>query len=236
MLGIMRKFLSPAKTAELCDRLRRHGDLRVACQEADLEPARVEAILAGDEGVSAGLVRMRRCVERAAAEGAGNRPALAKALFVAELRARGNVSQSVGAQPWYTREWFYKERDRDKDFASAWKWAIEDACDALEAEAWRRGVEGVNDPVVYQGKFTNITDPHTGETVGVLSVRRYSDRMLELLLKANRPEKFGDRARLQHEVKGAGVLVVPAAVSPSEWERMAESARQAATGVPGDEA
>jgi hypothetical protein len=50
--------------------------------------------------------------------------------------------------------------------------------DALEREAWRRAVEGFDEPVHYQG-----------EVVGY--VKKYSDRMLELLLKAKSIARTG---------------------------------------------
>ena len=51
--------------------------------------------------------------------------------------------------------------------------------DALEQEARRRALEGVEEPVFCRG-----------ERVGV--IRRYSDALLILLLKAKRPEQFRD--------------------------------------------
>ena len=74
----------------------------------------------------------------------------------------------------------------DPDFALAWDEAVNIAADALEREAWRRAVEGFEEPVHYRG-----------EVVGY--VKKYSDRMLELLLKAHRPEKYRE--------SGANVLI-----------------------------
>jgi hypothetical protein len=64
-------------------------------------------------------------------------------------------------------------------FARQWDGAIEEACDRLEQEAWRRGVAGVEKPVTVAGERE--------------MVREYSDRMLEMLFKAHRPEKFRER-------------------------------------------
>lgn len=72
-------------------------------------------------------------------------------------------------------------REEDPAFAERWREAEELAGAALEAEARRRAVDGVEEPVFYQG-----------QKVGV--VRRYSDSLLGLLLRGNRPEKFRDRA------------------------------------------
>lgn len=51
----------------------------------------------------------------------------------------------------------------------------------LEQEAYRRAVEGVEEPV-YQG----------GELVG--TVRRYSDKLLEFLLRGRRPQVYRENA------------------------------------------
>ncbi len=67
-------------------------------------------------------------------------------------------------------------------------WTIkEDAADTLEAEAYRRAVEGVEKP----------TGWYRGVAGGV--VREYSDSLLMFLLKGIRPDKYKDRV----EFKGA---------------------------------
>lgn len=75
------------------------------------------------------------------------------------------------------RQRIYEWLDSDPAFRHEFELARETAHDALEAEAFRRGVEGWDEPVFYQG-----------ERVG--EIRRYSDRMLELLLRGARPAKY----------------------------------------------
>lgn len=65
--------------------------------------------------------------------------------------------------------------------------AMEHAADLLEIEARRRAEKGTLKPVFYEG-----------EECG--TIREYSDRLMEFLLKATRPEKYRER----HEVVGAG--------------------------------
>ena len=65
-----------------------------------------------------------------------------------------------------TRKTAYDWRNSDPDFAAAWEEAIEEAADKLEQVAWDRA------------------------TVDK------SDRMLEILLKAHRPQKFVERREL----------------------------------------
>ena len=70
-------------------------------------------------------------------------------------------------------------RRSDPEFAAAWAEAEDESVDYLRSEAQRRAVEGWKEPVF-----------HRGEVVG--HIQRYSDRLLELLLKARAPE-FADR-------------------------------------------
>ncbi len=58
------------------------------------------------------------------------------------------------------------------------------AIEALEDEASRRAMQGVDEPV-FQG----------GEQVG--TVRKYSDRLMEFLLRGRNPAKYGDRFRAE---------------------------------------
>lgn len=87
----------------------------------------------------------------------------------------------------------------DASFAAAWEEARETATDLLEAEAFRRGVEGITKPAISGGK---IVKDDEGRPV---ILREYSDRMLELLLKANRPEKYRERidvsGKVQHTMR-----------------------------------
>jgi len=75
----------------------------------------------------------------------------------------------------------------DPGFAERMAQAKEEATDMLEREAVRRAAEGWEEPV-FQG----------GREVG--AVRKYSDAMLALVLKANRPKLY--RENIRAEVSG----------------------------------
>lgn len=105
--------------------------------------------------------------------------------FLTVLRETCNVSAAARAAG-IGRATAYEWR-ADAAFAMAWDEAEQEALDGLEGEAWRRGVEGIDRPVTHQGKIT-------------ATYKEYSDRMLELLLKAHRPEKY--RERVSTEVSG----------------------------------
>ena len=107
-----------------------------------------------------------------------------KPAFLATLRKLGNVTAAAQAAQ-VARSTVHEARQSDPDFSDAWKDALEEAGDHLEAEARRRAVEGVAKPV-YQG----------GQKVG--TIREYSDVLLIFLLKGARPAKYADRQKLEH--------------------------------------
>jgi len=95
-------------------------------------------------------------------------------------------------------------RKEDEEFALAFATAHQDFLDKLEKECYRRAVDGWDQPVYQQGA-----------KVGV--VRKFSDRMLELMLKRHIPE-YRDRQTVDMNLSG-GVLVVPGIpMSAEEWE------------------
>lgn len=102
--------------------------------------------------------------------------AFAEHLFVETTCRKIKVAKST----------IYKYRKEDAAFAEEWD-EIDDAITAeIEKEAHRRAVEGVEKPI-YQG----------GKKVG--SVKQYSDRLLEMLLKARRPEKYRERLSIDDD-------------------------------------
>lgn len=75
----------------------------------------------------------------------------------------------------------------DPEFADAVDDALAKWSDRLEAEAYRRGVTGIERGVYYQGDL-------------VATEKQYSDALLTTLLKAKRPDQFGDKK----QITGAG--------------------------------
>jgi hypothetical protein len=70
---------------------------------------------------------------------------------------------------------------RDKTYASAFEQAKQIAADHFEDEIYRRGFEGYDHPVIYQGEITgNYTE--------------YSDTLAIFALKGLRPQKYRDSA------------------------------------------
>ncbi|TWT95372.1 hypothetical protein Pla108_35200 [Botrimarina colliarenosi] len=97
----------------------------------------------------------------------------------------------------------YRWRRDCPTYAAAFDQTCHEAADELEEEARRRAVEGVR-TVCYGRDGRPLIDPETGEPY--VSVR-YSDRLLIVLLKANLPEKFGNRNTTTHRADVAPVMI-----------------------------
>ncbi len=93
---------------------------------------------------------------------------------LADLGAVATACRALGLPRSAVYEW----RDADPEFAEGWERAMDCAAAVLEAEALRRSVTGVEKPI-YQG----------GVLVG--TERVYSDRLLEVLLRAANRAKYG---------------------------------------------
>src|SRR5690554_3190265 len=78
----------------------------------------------------------------------------------------------------------YQWMKSDPEYALAIREAMEQAADLLEEEAIRRARDGVKEPVYYKG-----------EIVGY--VYKYSDSLLQFLLRGLRREKYGDKIDLK---------------------------------------
>jgi hypothetical protein len=113
--------------------------------------------------------------------------------FLKALADTGIVSVAVEIAG-TSRTRLYELRKRNPDFAAAWEDAEERAADALEVEAWRRAVAGNPEPLVSAGKVVRDND---GQPI---AIRRYSDALMLALLKARRPDKFKDRAVVEHDI------------------------------------
>lgn len=84
-------------------------------------------------------------------------------------------------------------RQADPEFDRAVKEAVETGTDRIEDEALRRAVEGVNKPVFQRCKVVGY-------------VTEYSDRLLEMLLRARRSEKYRERYDHSHSGPDGGPI------------------------------
>jgi hypothetical protein len=125
---------------------------------------------------------------------------LKKRGFLAAFSQYGNVTraaEAAGCDRHSHALWLKK----DPAYAEAFEQAKAMACDRIEQEIYRRGVEGWDEPVWYEGR-----------QVGML--RRYSDTLLIFLAKGMMPQKYRDRAEHSHALSPA------MAALNAEWQRL----------------
>lgn len=111
-----------------------------------------------------------------------------------------------------SRRLAFEYKQNDVEFRTRWEKAIDVAMDALLDEAYRRACLGVEEPVIYQGQLSTTRDPQTGDE-RPLTVRKHSDRLLEVLLKFRYGDQMADRLRIKVEDTGLSadaLLAMPA--------------------------
>lgn len=126
----------------------------------------------------------------------------ARARFLGALAASGLICRAAelsGA----SYESLLRVRKADEEFEAEVQTALALYGESLQVEAHRRGVDGVEEPVYYKGKVVG-------------HIKRYSDRMLELCLKAKVPQ-FRERATVDHNVRGGVLVVGVQAKTVEEW-------------------
>lgn len=114
-----------------------------------------------------------------------------QAAFLAAFSECGNISRAAkiaGIERRSHYSWI-----KDPIYAERFADAENQAVDTLEAEARRRAVEGIDEPVYYKGEVCG-------------TVRKYSDTLLIFLLKGARPDKYRDNVRQEITGKDGGPL------------------------------
>ena len=129
--------------------------------------------------------------------------------FLKLLAETGLIAMSAQAVG-FTHMTIRNHRDRDPEFARGFDVAMEIFTDSLRQHAVRRATVGEIEPIVFQGKrqFEPVRDD-LGQPVVIggidvvqpATVRKYSDRLLELLLKRY-DEQFKDRVDVTGNVQG----------------------------------
>jgi len=104
--------------------------------------------------------------------------------------------------------WLASDKNFKKRFDKVRPVAKEVYVGTLEQEAHRRAVEGVLEPVFYQGELVD-------------HVRKFSDVLLIVLLKANAPEKYRERVEQSVDLTTKGEAIKNdnghIELSPQEW-------------------
>lgn len=122
-----------------------------------------------------------------------------QAEFVATLARTGCVRDACRAVGISSTS-AYRARRRMPDFAEQWDLALRRAAVSLEAVAWQRAVEGVDEPIVSGGKVIGTR-------------KRHSDALLRLLIQ---------RGDLRAREEAAAAEVAAAAAAPVSPEKSAK--------------
>lgn len=102
-------------------------------------------------------------------------------IFLLHLGRTGSVT-AAAARAGLSRRALYKHRAADEAFAGYWDEALNLGVERLQDDAMRRALQGTA-----RGVFRN------GKQVG--SVQQFDNRLLQFLLKAHRPETYGERGK-----------------------------------------
>lgn len=142
-----------------------------------------------------------------------NKPGVWQPRFIEALRELGHVGKACELAK-VSKQTVYNYRRDDKEFEKAWDLAIEDAAWSLEDEAWRRGRDGVDKPIVYKGIITG-------------TMKEYSDTLLMFMLKGIKPDKFADRFVIKVDPADMALLKAMGFETPAAaWQALMENARK----------
>lgn len=120
-----------------------------------------------------------------------------KQIFIDTLRETASAMKAAEAAG-ICVDTAYAARNEDLEFRARWEEAVEVALDQLLGEAYRRSMRGVDEPVVQGGQWVEYED-NEGETKRV-TITKYSDRLLEVLLKFRYADQLADRVKVTTEV------------------------------------
>lgn len=161
-----------------------------------------------------------------------------KKSFLIHLRSLGNETKAARKAGFkYGKAAIDRMRKSDPLFDLNCRIAQQEAIAELESEARRRAIHGVEEYVTYRGEVSYlrdaygviVLDPITGEPVP-LKVRKYSDRLLELLLKRFDPA-YRDKEPVQQATQGGVLLINNTQINNTtnnsvSWEEKAQSHEQ----------
>jgi hypothetical protein len=129
-------------------------------------------------------------------------------LFLSTLRDTGSLRKAcaaAGVTRGYVLKYMEKETGEAEEFKLNYDHAIGDFNDSLEEAAYKRAVEGVEDPVYNK----------LGEVIGYKTL--FSDTLLVKLMEGNMPEKYGKKLKLSSDVPFSVAVkqFAPAAQEPT---------------------
>ncbi len=157
--------------------------------------------------------------------------AVQQAIFLAQYREHGNLTLASEAAK-VARTVHYRWLE-DEDYRRLFEEAAEAATDRLLAEARRRALEGVSEPVLYQGMLC-YEQTANGKRGKQIVLQRYSDNLLMFLIKGARPEQYRDTWK--GEIKHSGAISRGPDLSRLTDEELRDLKRIAQSAIPAAEA
>lgn len=150
------------------------------------------------------------------------------ALFLVHLRKHGRPVQAARDAGFEGTEYINSLRRTNKEFADAYASVLESRKDLIDDAIVERAIHGVEKPVLFQGKQVDNPDGTP------MFERTFSDGLLQTLARAENPEKYGEKSKVEHHHTGkVGVAVLPMrATSVEEWEQRALARREAERTLP----
>ena len=106
-------------------------------------------------------------------------PAVRVNAFFHHLGRTGSVTVAANRAQ-LRRSTLYERRQNDEEFAERWAQALDLSVERLQDNAMNRAMNGTEKPVY-----------RNGQKVG--SVRHYDNKLLQFLLRAHRPEVYGEK-------------------------------------------
>lgn len=100
--------------------------------------------------------------------------------FLKVLLENGGFVEAAIREVHTSRRWLNDQLDNDEGFAELFAAIRGQNNEKIEAEVYRRGITGVDEPLVNKGVPTGHY------------IKRYSDNLLMFYAKANMPEKYRD--------------------------------------------
>jgi len=128
-----------------------------------------------------------------------------KALFLKFYAMMGNVSYA-SKKAKIGRVTVYQWLKKDDKFVRAMQLAGEEAVEHMEQEAFRRAMQGVKEPLYFQGD--RIMEMDAGGKMVPAYVTKYSDTLMIFLLKGHNPKKYRERGQIELVGSGGGPIKI----------------------------
>lgn len=127
--------------------------------------------------------KVKRTAQKTTPQRTGAKWAKWEKAFLSALRESGVVRAACDAAK-VDRRAAYRHKEQSPRFNALWEDALLDFADSLEVEAVRRARDGIVKGIYHQGVLMSTE-------------LQYSDTLMSQMLKAKRPEEYGDKLTIK---------------------------------------